>query len=279
MFRVRTMKQDDFTFAVELANTMDWGMAEEDFEFNSRMEPEGCFVLLDDVKHVGICTCVGYGKVGWFGNLIVQENCRRKGAGSFLLRRSIEFLKRKRVETIGLYAYPRLIRFYERFGFKPDEQFLVMKKQAALPEETMEAKKASVSDVPDIVSIDGQCFGANRSRLLKNLLSKKNNQCYVSVAEHEIVGFVAAKVYADMAEVGPLGCLDKYQDATLKLLETQLANLKGLEVSVYVPEKQAAILNLLNNSGFREDFRLVRMFLGSAVGKNCLYLAESLERG
>ena len=74
MFQVKPMDQKDFGFAVELANTMDWNMATEDFQFAKQLEPEGCFVLFDDSKRVGIATCISYGKVGWFGNLIVDAS-------------------------------------------------------------------------------------------------------------------------------------------------------------------------------------------------------------
>ena len=98
------MRPEDFAFAVELANTMDWNMATEDFEFMTQLEPEGCLVLFDGLKPVGIATCIVYGKVGWFGNLIVEEEYRHKGAGSFLVKYAVEYLLGKGVETIGLYA-------------------------------------------------------------------------------------------------------------------------------------------------------------------------------
>ncbi|MGE5533230.1 MAG: hypothetical protein ACM3UN_02645, partial [Bacillota bacterium] len=69
MFQVRTMLAKDFLFATKLANTMNWNMAKEDFEFMSSLEPEGCFVLFDGSKKLGIATCISYGKIGWFGNL------------------------------------------------------------------------------------------------------------------------------------------------------------------------------------------------------------------
>ena len=123
MFRIATMRTGDFSFAVKLANTMNWNMADEDFGFILQLEPNGCFVLFDESTPVGISTCISYGKIGWFGNLVVQEDYRKKGAGTILLKHSIEYLRNGKVETIGLYAYPHLIGFYEHFGFKVDHGF------------------------------------------------------------------------------------------------------------------------------------------------------------
>jgi hypothetical protein len=83
MFRVEQMNPEDFPFAVKLSNTMNWNMTVEDFELALELEPEGCFILQDGSERFGIATTVSFGKVGWFGNLIVKEEARRKGAGAF----------------------------------------------------------------------------------------------------------------------------------------------------------------------------------------------------
>ncbi len=105
---------------------MDWNMADEDFQFMLNLEPEGCFVAFDGRERVGIATSISFGKVGWFGNLIVKEKYRNKGVGSLLVKHSINYLQAKGVKTIGLYAYPNLIGFYGKLGFKVDEDFSVL---------------------------------------------------------------------------------------------------------------------------------------------------------
>jgi hypothetical protein len=39
------------------------------------------------------------------------------------------------------------------------------------------------------------------------------------------------------------------------------------------------LVNMLLSIGFRQDFDVVQMFFWPKVAKNCIYLAESLERG
>jgi GNAT superfamily N-acetyltransferase len=60
--------------------------------------------------------------VGWIGNVILNEDKRGRGGGSYLVKHLITFLTEKGVKTIGLYAYSERLRFYERLGFK--EEFL-----------------------------------------------------------------------------------------------------------------------------------------------------------
>jgi len=279
MFHVEKMQVDDFPFAVQLANTMNWNMAVEDFEFMMKLEPQGCFVLSCGSERSGICTSVSFGRVGWFGNLVVKGDYRREGVGSLLVKHAIDYLKNKGVETIGLYAYPHLIRFYESFGFEPDIDFLVLQGKAVfLPTEGI-VRKAKKQDVPEVIDFDSQRFGVNRKKLLEPILLGTGNLCYISTENDGIAGYVAAKVYDTMAEVGPLICHANRVEAAVVLLKTILRRLNGLAVSMCIPKKETALLNMLSKAGFREDFCVARMFLGPAVAKNCIYIAESLERG
>ena len=85
MFSARSMSAEDFAFAINITDQMNWDLTEADFAFMLRLEPEGCFVLLDGSEKVGIATTVSFGELGWFGNLIVQNDKRKKGGGSYWL--------------------------------------------------------------------------------------------------------------------------------------------------------------------------------------------------
>jgi GNAT superfamily N-acetyltransferase len=279
MFRVEKMKVEDYPFAVQLANTMNWNMALEDFEFMVRLEPKGCFVLFHGSERVGAATSVSFGKVGWFGNLIVKEDHRKKGAGTFLVKHAIKYLKGRGVETIGLYAYPHLIGFYKNLGFKPDVDFLVFQGIAGSSVTEGTPREIEKQDIPALVDFDCRCFGACRKKLLEPILLNTDNPCYVSVDNNEIIGYGAAKAYDEMAEVGPLVCRQNHVDIAMTLLKTILGKLRSLDVFTCVPKEETALTQTLLTAGFREDFRVTRMFLGPAVAKNCTYMAESLERG
>lgn len=279
MFHVEGIEVSDYPFAVQLANTMNWNMTLEDFEFMVKLEPHGCFVLFRSQERLGIVTCISFGKVGWLGNLVVKADAQREGAGNFLTTHAINYLKRKGVETIGLYAYPHLVKFYEHFGFESDIDFLVLKGKVSFPETQRFLQAVRKRDIPELINFDCRCFGANREKLLKRILLNKSNLCYVSTQNNEIKGYVVAKLYGKMAEVGPLICKTNRAKDALLLLKTMLSRLNGLEVFIYIPKRETAYLNMLYEAGLREDFRVVRMFLGSAIAKTCIYTAESLERG
>jgi N-acetylglutamate synthase-like GNAT family acetyltransferase len=279
MFHVEKMKAEDFPFAVQLASIMNWKMTVNDFKFMVKLEPQGCFVQFHDKERVGIATTVSFEEAGWFGNFIIKDDVRGQGAGTLLLKHSIDYLKSKGAETIGLYAYPQLANFYQRFGFKPDVDFSVLKGKAAFPPSQEPLRKAEKQDLPEIIDLDRKCFGANRRKLLNAILLDEGNLCYLSTENGEIKGFVAAKVDGKIAEVGPLTCHANRQEAAALLLKSVLSRLNGLDVFMYIPKKEKRLLGTIGKMGFEENFRVVRMFLGPALAKNCLYAAESLERG
>jgi GNAT superfamily N-acetyltransferase len=279
MFKVKLMCPKDFSFATELANTMDWNMAPEDFQFMSLLEPEGCFVLYDGLNQMGISTCISFGKVGWFGNLIVKEETRKKGAGSLLVRHAIDYLHGKGVETIGLYAYPNLVKFYGNLGFLYDGDFSVLH-TAKLGAASAEAlSSVGTKNILKIEKFDRGCFGGDRRKLLESIILQDGNLSYYISRGNKVVGYVAATVYETMAWVGPLMCQEGNGDVAVTLIKGILAKLAGLTVYVAQPKKKSALADMLSTAGFKEDFSVARMYLGPSAAKNCIYLAESLERG
>ncbi|HKZ88475.1 MAG TPA: GNAT family N-acetyltransferase [Candidatus Bathyarchaeia archaeon] len=279
MFHIKKMTPEDFEFAVELANTMNWNMVAGDFEFNAKLEPHGCLVLLDGSEKIGVATCISYGKMGWFGNLIVKEAYRQKGAGTLLVKHALSYLSGLGVKAVGLYAYEWLVDFYGKLGFKYDRDFLVLKANNVSLAKFGELRTAAKEHMPAVVNLDAECFGASRKKVLESILLNMRNVCYVSAENDKIIGFATAKVYDEMAEFGPLVCASNRTDIAVELLEKLLWRLRGLEGWMCLPAAETTMVKTALRAGFKEESRVARMFLGSIAAEDCLYVAESLERG
>jgi GNAT superfamily N-acetyltransferase len=279
MFQIKRLAQKDYEFAVDLANTMDWNMATEDFEFMASLEPEGCFVLVEGSKRLGIATCISYGKVGWFGNLIIKPEYRNRGGGSALVNHALAYLNGKGVETVGLYAYSNLVDFYESLGFNQDEDFSVLHSERVISVSANVLPMMQKRQFPAINKLDSQCFGGDRKRLLESIILDEGNVSYCISEGRKTVGYVAATVYDKMAWIGPLVCQDQRQDDALLLVRAVLAKLDGKSVYTVVSKKDTLLIDAFTFFGLTEEFSVSRMFHGKPVGKNCIYIAESLERG
>jgi GNAT superfamily N-acetyltransferase len=279
MFQVRAMRASDFQFATKLANTMDWNMAVEDFQFMINLEPEGCFVALYGRERVGIATSISFGKVGWFGNLIIKEKYRNKGVGSLLVKHAVGYLQNRGAQTIGLYAYPDLARFYSNLGFKIETEFTVLQAESLGSFHPQALPTVGKQQIKAIEKFDNECLGGNRRKLLESIILEEGNLSYFESEGDRIVGYVAATVYEKMAWIGPLICREGKVGVAATLLKAVLPNLAGKSVYTVLPKRQTVLADMLFNAGFKEDFCVSRMFLGQAVAKNCIYMAESLERG
>jgi len=279
MFHIKKMSFQDLEFAVRITDLMSWNLVEEDFRFMMKLEPEGCFVLLHDSDRVGIATAVCFGKIGWFGNFIVDEGHRDRGAGSMLVKHAIKYLESREVETIGLYSYIDKIPFYERFGFKFDSEFVVLEGEGFPQPGRSNLRVIQNENIQDVIDYDCSCFGTSRKKVLEPILLNSVNTCYMSIEDGQMIGYAVAKVYEKMAELGPLVCKKGRSDVAVKLLGANLTVLEGFKVSTCVPKKDSAIVNMLSKNGFSEKFRVARMFFGSPVSEDCIYVAESLERG
>jgi hypothetical protein len=115
--------------------------------------------------------------------------------------------------------------------------------------------------------------------MLEPILMDRDNLCFVSTEDGRISGFAVAKVYRGVAELGPLAFNREQAKTAVDLLGATLSVLKGLETSVFVPKREKRIVSTLLESGFHESFRVERMFHGPSAAGECVYMAESLERG
>ncbi len=279
MIYVRVLSEEDFCFATRLTDTVDWGLTEEDFQFMIDLEPHGCFIVLDGEKKIGIATTVTYGEVGWIGNVIVEEKYRNRGVGSRLLMHAMNYLRKRAVKTINLLSYVHAIPFYENLGFKSVGWFSVLKGKGTQRKSAGRVRSAGEKDFPDIFALDAFCFGTSRERVLRRILSEKDNLCCTSYADDELSGFIFARRYPEMAELGPMACRSNSVNA-IDLLHAILGELLGLEVHMYVAEKAVSLLAELKTLGFEERFKVMKMFWGRPVLEtDCLLAAESLERG
>lgn len=279
MYHVRNISEEDLAFAVHLTDTMNWNLVEDDFRFMMVLEPDGSFVVLDDSERIGLATTISFGKVGWVGNVIVRRDHRGRGVGSLLVRHAIKGLIDRHVETIGLYAYDERVPFYRRLGFDYDSEFVVLRGRGTSLTTIANLREAQKEDLWEIADLDRLCFGSSRRKLLEPLLLNQDNLCYVSIEGGHVSGFVVAKVWEGIADVGPLVCGRGRSDIALDLLKATLNRLRGSVVSMCVPEKEAAMISMLMGLGFKEDFRVARMYRGRPVVGDCIYVAESLERG
>ena len=280
MIDIRILSEEDLPFAIRLTDTMGWNLSEEDFRFMIDLEPSGCFIALVNGEPVGLATAIAFGEVGWIGNVIVEKNYRNHGVGSRLVGHAVNYLDGRSVKTVGIYAYEHAVPFYRRLGFSSDSDFIVLEGKGISRQSASSTRRAEERDLSSILALDSFCFGGSRERLLRRWFSGNSNLSCVAYGDDRLSGFVFARRYPEMVEVGPLVCAPDSVDVADDLLHTVLGQLEGLEIHLCVTEKAEEVLSVLKRLDFAERFRVARMFWGRAfMEKGYLLVAESLERG
>lgn len=274
------MTLEDIASAISLTDTMKWGLLEDDFKFMMELEPEGCFVAVDDTKFIGLVITVFFESLGWIGNVIVDPDYRARGVGSLLAQEGISYLKSRGATTIGLYSYLGTIPFYERLGFKKDEVFTYLIGSGAKCNKTKAVKRMKNEDFNEVLEFDKRCLGFSREKLLRGIFGRFRDLCYVADGKDGLTGFVMARKSSEAAEIGPLVCASRAENKAIELLYALLRRFIGLEVYIGVPENKRETLYTLKGLEFRELFKVVRMYYGNKPqNKGCIFAIESLERG
>jgi GNAT superfamily N-acetyltransferase len=86
---IRTMKTDDLEFCLSLSKQAGWNQTEADWLRLMYFEPEGCFVAELDGSAVGTTTTCIFDRVAWIAMVLVDENHRRRGIGTHLLKHAL----------------------------------------------------------------------------------------------------------------------------------------------------------------------------------------------
>jgi hypothetical protein len=280
MLHIEKMTKNDYSFAVQITNTLNWNMTISDFEFMAAIEPTECFVLYNNLEKLGVVTCVIFDKIGWVGNFILKQRFRYQGAGSFFLKKTLMSLKDKGVQTIGLFSYLNLIDFYKRFEFKKDEEIITFQGQiSAFNMKISEIREARNEVFSKILDFDNSHIGFNRSKSLNLLFSKKSNVVYYSIQNDAIQGYVLVKTYNELVEIGPLVVRSMNEFDGIDLLIKAFSKLSGYNILIYIPKKYKKIIKFISMLGLKKKSNLVRMFLGPSLNMDGIYLPESLERG
>lgn len=273
------MVEEDVVDAIRLTDTMNWNLIRDDFELAMKLEPEGCFSVIEDTRLIGLAMTIRFEKLGWIGNVIVDPRHREKGVGSLLMRDAISYLKEKGATTIGLYSYMDTIPFYEQLGFKKDKIFVYLVGRGVELKTNGNIVHLSERDFEKALKIDIRGFGVSRERLLRELFLYSKDLCYGIYVDGVLKGFAMAKL-SNVGEIGPIVTDASMKRRAVDLLEALLRRFIGFDVYIGTPANRSKIFTRLNELGFREDFKVMRMYYGDTPSdKRYVAAIESLERG
>jgi GNAT superfamily N-acetyltransferase len=255
------MTGDDADFCLGLLRIMGWGNTRGDVERMMHYEPGGCFVAAVDGVDVGMAASIGYGAVGWMGNLIVSPDQRGRGVGARLMEEAIRHLRESGVESVCLDSVPKAIPLYKRLGFRDVQPSLRFTGEGK-PLESEHAERMKPSDLSDVVELDGRVFGAPRGRVLRRVFEDFPETCFVARAGGTLTGFIMAKEGEVFHRIGPWVCDPERADVAEDLLRRLMDEQAGERLWAGVLGGNPASAEILGACGFSHVSTSLRMCLG-----------------
>jgi ribosomal protein S18 acetylase RimI-like enzyme len=298
---IRQFTRDDIEFALTQTSREGWDTTREVFEICLSHDPHGCFLAEVDGRQVGMVTTTAYRQSGWIGNLIVPPEHRQEGIGSQLMGHAADHLAGQGIRTLRLEADPPGIKLYRRLGFVDEFESLRFRlepdratRSPARPAESAEADRRasgggagdgvppaatagarrvrqpdcgrvrplSESDLPAVAAFDIDCFGDDRSELLR-LFLRKAKAAYVVHDGRGMRGYAMTSSSPRGIRLGPWVATDR--EPARMLLQSVLADTRGETLAAGIPCVNTTAVELLESEGFRRTPSSFRMRRGRPI--------------
>lgn len=224
---IRHLTPRDLQACADLSENRGWPREEHKWGF---LLTSGTGYGIDDPAGglVAACVVTRYGSVtgvpdrpalSAIGMVLVAERYSRRGVGRRLMRHVVSTLEPAPL-TLHATAYGRPL--YEELGFKVIGRAEMMRGHF-VPDPSQDStgitRAATADDLPTIVGLDGEVFGADRTHLLARLPAFAD-QLRVAESGGRITGYAAAWPNMHTQVVGPLVARDT---KTAKALIVSLA--------------------------------------------------------
>lgn len=235
----------------------------------------GCFV--DGRLAAGI-SAVRYGSgFGFIGLYICHPEFRGRGLGRQVWAAGMAHLAGR---VVGLDGVVEQQANYGTMGFAPayDTVRWSIDRMPALPASFARCEAITEGDLSEILALDRTFFPAPREDFLSDWL-KPPRRAFLCRRQGVVAGYVVMRPCLGGYKIGPLFAMDGR--TAEDLLKVSLANLKGEEVHLDVPEYQEGFRYLLGRLGFKRGFQTSRMYRGAPpqTQKTGVYAITTLELG
>jgi predicted GNAT family acetyltransferase len=224
------------------------------------LEPQGCFVAVEDERVSGTVTTTSYGReLAWIGMMLVHPDERRRGIGTQLMRAALDYLRGRGIQCIRLDATPAGLPVYEKLGFVSEWTLTRHRAVAAPSSRTSEVRDLVEADWPATEQLDTAAFGVSRVRVLRSL-AERSEAALVWIRDGAIEGYGMRRPGSNCDYLGPLVCTSP--ESAHSLIAALLSSASGRPVFWDVPDANDAAGKIAQHFGFEPVRPLTRMRLG-----------------
>jgi len=265
--KIRRMENRDLQQVLDLINKEGWEYDMSEIDRIHRIDPISSVVACSDNLVVGGITVVTVGGRCLIGHVVVKEGWRRKGLGKVMIGSVMKDVESRGADFIEVYSVINAVNFYEKLGFQIIEELRTyvkrgLTKNDCAPLDSKRVRDLNLSDLPEIIALDGQVLGFDRDAVLETLMKDFPKQCKGLFYEDKLTGFIMGRTNPIMDDAGPWIMADpNVEDGTLLLRALFSAKRTGVRVIFGLSERNKVAQKILSNSGFKNEinqFRLVK---------------------
>jgi predicted N-acetyltransferase YhbS len=257
--QLRLMTTKDIPEAMRLKEIAGWNQTIADWRRFLSATPEGCFVAEHDGRVIGTVTTIVYeDRFAWIGQLLVDPENRGRGIGKQLFEQAIGHLDSQNLACMKLDATPLGKPLYEKLGFAPEYEIerWMLKRQREV-----KARQYKAIEIEDVLKLDREIFGADRSRLLRSLAEEAPELAMVACRDAGIVGYTFGRHGALADQLGPW--MANSEEVAARLLDEFLRRSGRELLFVDCMLNNPFALPLVKARGFEFSRPLTRMFRGT----------------
>jgi GNAT superfamily N-acetyltransferase len=261
---IRNFTSHDIKKAMELVLAERWNQTDTEWHILMGNPQNVCLVAEVENELVGTATAINYNnKVAWIGMVLVSKNFRGQGISKKLLSNLLEQLTF--CKCIKLDATPAGQPVYKKMGF--EDEYLINRMTCLsfskyyLVNGDIMSQGVQKEDIPAIVDLDKNTFGADRSQLIKALIFNNPEKCFVIKDKDRISGFALGRKGNRFHHIGPVVASSVFD--AIQLILHALNELRGQSVVIDIlKDKNELYLELLS-LGFEKQRNFSRMYLHS----------------
>jgi GNAT superfamily N-acetyltransferase len=261
--QIRKLQSGDITGAMNLVLAEGWNQTEKDWDILIRNPQNVCLAAVMEKKIIGTGTAINYGnKVAWIGMVLVGKDFRGRGISKMLLSSLFERLKF--CESLKLDATPAGQPVYKKLGFEDEytiTRMICLNVDKLLPATgEIVPQKIQKEDIPAILELDREAFGADRSPLPEAFIANFPEKGVVVKRDGKISGFALGRRGNKYHQIGPV--IARSADDALLLVRFALHDLQGRAVVIDILNDKKELAEELVSLGFEPQRPFQRMYRG-----------------
>ena len=258
----REMTEADIPLGLALCRACRWNQLAADWALFLCLSPHGCRVAEAGGRGAGTVTTLRFGdRFGWISMLLVDPAERGKGIGTALLHQGLEILGD--MASVRLDATPAGRPIYARYGFVEEYGIARMENRAvqALAPLSAAVRPMRRADLPGVLALDRDVFGADRRVILEFLFETAPEYAWVAEDDGAIAGFTFGRHGFAFEHLGPVVAGSEW--TARALASACLSAHAGQSFIIDVPRFSQSWLDWLERAGFREQRPFIRMCRGA----------------